>query len=264
MMPRRVQDSIAWRHASLRARVVLGVFLYHHDGWNNARLALTIRQIGQAIGDQNNGANGKAVAELIQLGFLDCVTDADHQQSKAREYRITFIPTGHGKTAQPATHEYADWRPGPMQTRKFGGARTATPNTISDAVTASTVKFSDAVTAPRPTENCGFEVPSLDAVTAPLLINQSPTKDCRPARSVLARVQTPSLDLAVPVDELRLWAQSAIAQIGSARRLAQSAGIPEPALSRFRNGKSLPDHFRHALQQACGRALPYVKWKAAA
>lgn len=84
MIPRAVLDSVAWRHASMRARVVLQVLLFHHDGWNNGNLSISVKQIGKALNNQNHAANGQALAELIKLGFVECTSGADHGQAKAR------------------------------------------------------------------------------------------------------------------------------------------------------------------------------------
>ena len=270
MMPRRVQESVAWRRASLRARVVLCVFLSRHNGFNNGHLAISISELCEAVGDQNRAANSRAVAELIEFGFLECTCDADRRQSKAREYRVTFIPTGEGKRSEPATHEYTDWRPGDRKLRKFGGARTALQKPLSGSVTAPSRKFPGAVTAPCSTVIRGVEAQDHGAVTAPLLVNQSAPSSVQPSKSVISPSKLPransSVDARVDVEELRDWTRATIAGLGygGARVLATDSGVPEPVLSRFRSGRSLPDYHRLALQQACGRALPYIRWKGAA
>ena len=270
IMPRRVQESVAWRCASLRARVVLSVFLARHTGFNNGHLAISISELCEAVGDQNRGANSKAVVELIELGFLECTCDADRRQSKAREYRVTFIATGEGKNVRPATNEYADWRPAERKLRQFGGARTAPPEAISGAVTAPTRKLPVAVTAPCSTVTRGFEAHGHGAVTAPLLVNQSAPPSGHPSKSVISPPKLPransSIDARVDVQELREWTQATIRTLGygGARKLALDSDVPEPIISRFRSGRGLPDHHRLRLQLACGRALPYIRWRSAA
>lgn len=262
-MPRKVVASPAWRNASLRARVVLDIFLSRHNGFNNGKIALGIREISKEIGDQNHGANGKAVSQLIELGFLECTSTADRHQSKTREYRITFIPTGQGKSAQPATHEYRDWRPDPMQKRKFGAAKTATRRPVSVAEAATQVKTSVAEAATQVTENREFEGGRCVADTATLIDNHSPPKICRSVDSVIVGSK-PAVDpMGLPLEELRQWTKDTLLRLGygGQRQLAKQANIPDPALSRFRHGRSLPDQYRLALQQACGRVLPYIRWK---
>ena len=105
MTPRRVLDSVAWKSLSLRARAILQVFQAGHDGWNNGNLGMRVHDLGAKIGDQNHGANGRAVAELIEKGFLELTAEADRRQGKVREYRLTFVTTGKSREVVDATHE---------------------------------------------------------------------------------------------------------------------------------------------------------------
>ena len=261
MVPRRLQDSPAWRHLSLRARVVLQVLQYRHDGFNNGRLAITVHELSAAVGDQNHGANGKALAELIEKGFVECTTDANRHQAKARTYRLTFIPTGEGKRTAPATHEYREWRPGPGDRRKFGGAKTATRSPVLVTETATIVKFPVTETATQPTAIAGFEPNCRVAETAPLLGNQSPRKIPGSDRPVISRSGVVQASAAVDLDELRGWLRLAIDRIGygAQKRLAAETGISEPTLSRFRAGRGLPEHYRIPLQTACARIIPHTE-----
>ncbi len=275
MVPRSVIESVAWRGASLRARAILQIFQFCHDGFNNGEITLSIKQIGKAMGDQCHGANAKAVAELIALGFLECTSDASHGQSKARAYRVTFIASGKGK-ATPATNEFQAWRPAPGSKRAFGGARssqtvkfgvavTATQGVEFDAVTATVVKFHDAVTATGGPEIAGVPDQTSVAVTAPYLGNHS-TQRCSvsPLSEISSRNRPESI--AADFDDLRAWVRDAIAVLGygGAKILASKAGIPEPNLSRFRAGKALSEQYRLPLHEACARVLPANKRKAAA
>lgn len=272
MVPRRVIESVAWRCASLRARAILQVFQFCHNGHNNGEITLSIKQIGKALGDQCHGPNAKAVAELIELGFLECTSDAMHGQSKARSYRVTFIPTGKGK-ATLATNEFQEWRPLPGSKRAFGGARsarpvkfggaiTATQDVKFDAVTATVVKFHDAVTATGGPAIAGISDEASDAVTATILGNHSTH---RPGVSPLSEISSRSgaESIAADFDDLREWVREAIAVLGygGAKVLAKSANMPEPNLSRFRAGKALSEQYRLKLHEACARVLPANKRK---
>lgn len=273
MIPRAVLDSVAWRHASMRARVVLQVLLFHHDGWNNGNLSISVKQIGKALNNQNHAANGQALAELIELGFVECTSGADHGQAKARTYRLTFVSTGEGKRSKPATNEYQSWRPvtrtkrgfgqaRPADPMKFGGAKTATPDVKSVAITAAHMKFHDANTATLKPGIADFSTDSSVAEIAPHLINHlSPLPRLSPVSGISPSQQDDSM--MTPIAELRDWVR-AITAIGTAKLLAKDAGIPEATLSRFKRGWNLPAKYRHRLQEACGRALPYSKWQAAA
>lgn len=66
-------------------------------------------------------------------------------------------------------------------------------------------------------------------------------------------------DLQCGIGDLREWVREVIASLpyGGARELAQDAAVPEPILSRFRNGKGLPNEYRASLQHACARHIPF-------
>ncbi|OYX62753.1 MAG: hypothetical protein B7Y89_07650 [Novosphingobium sp. 32-60-15] len=273
MLPRAVMESVAWRHASMRARSILLVLLFHHNGWNNGTLAISVKQIGKALGNQNHAANGQALAELMQFGFIECTSGADHGQAKARTYRITFVSTGEGKRTEFATHEYQAWRPTSGAKKQFGRAKTKTPMKFGDAVTATPdmksvamtaphMKFHDAITATLEAEIAGVSTDSSGAIIAPYLINQSsPVPRLSPVSGISPSQHDDST--MTPISELRDWVRDAITAIGAAKILAKDAGIPEATLSRFKTGKTLPAKYRHRLQEACGRALPYSQWLAA-
>lgn len=259
MTPRAVLDSVAWKHLSFRARAVLQVFQDRHNGHNNGNLALGIHEIGKRLGNQNHGGNSRAVAELIEHGFLECVSDADRRQSKVREYRITFVSTGKQRHVEKATHDYRDWRLGGAKRRKFGSANTATQDDVCVASTATMVKNSVANTATNDRESPEFCTPPSGANTALLIDNQSKAPSAGSQTLLASPEKLRAADLRLELDELRRWACFIIDSYGygGSRRLAHNACIPEPALSRFRKGRSLPDQYRIPLQEACGRLLPY-------
>lgn len=261
MMPRRVQDSVAWRCLSLRARVVLQVLQARHDGFNNGRIGISVHEIGAALGDQNHGANSKAVAELIEKGFVECTANANRHQSKVRTYRLTFVSTGEGKRVQPATHEYKDWRPTPGNRKKFGGARTATQNPLSVVVTATNVKSSIVVTATSSTGTCGFEGSSCVADTARYIGNQSEGVPGQLESAAPISLKPAAADLRTDVADLREWARAACLSTGGQRAMVDASGVPAATLSRFLAGRNLPDRHRATLQAACGRAIPYATWQ---
>lgn len=263
MTPRRVLNSVAWRYSSFRDRAVLQIFQSKHNGYNNGKIALGIHELGRLLGNQNHGANARSVASNIEKGFLECTSDADRAQSKVRCYRVTFISTGSERTTVPATHEYEDWRPAAHEKPQFGGARKAPPEPVSGAVSTREVKVSGADIAPTDTVIRGVAGHAKGAETAPLIDNHStgfPNGLQRP--TCLSGGRSLPLDIGVSMDDLRLWSEAVVAQQGhgSARRLAKEANVPEPTLSRFRSGRNLPSHHRLRLQEACGRALPFILW----
>ncbi len=109
---------------------------------NNGEIEFSIRAFGQAIGSENHGLNANAVAELIEKGFLECTSEANRANSKARKYRLTFISTyrraPNGEQIEAATHEYEDWRP--VKKRKFRGAEITTTEGEKTTFPTTTVK----------------------------------------------------------------------------------------------------------------------------
>lgn len=173
---------------------------------------------------------------------------------------------GEPRAILPATHEYEAWRP--MKRRKFGGGRTAIKNPDSGAVTASTVKDCLGETASELTEIRGFEGLPIVGETAPPLYNHPMAASPRLKSSQQALKFSPEIrraDLRADLSTLRSWANEAVDRrgYGGARMLANDAGIPEVALSRFRTGKNLPDQYRIPLQEACARLLPFNQRSAA-
>lgn len=273
MLPRMLLASPAWRSLSAHARATFLVFCDRHSGFNNGDIGLGIREISAAIGNQNHTATSRSIVELIQKGFLECTSDASRHHAKTRTYRITCISTGEGRRTVPATNEYLEWRPGPLQERKFGVMKSATQEAVSVIESATERKFPVAVSATTETVIRGFEANACVEAPATLIVNQSVDHSMSSgsleiiapvvSRSAGARQAQSSLP---DLDELREWTRAVIAKLGygGAKKLAAAAKVPEPVLSRFRQGKNLPEHHRLALQHACGRALPFNVWKTAA
>jgi hypothetical protein len=190
-------------------------------------------------------------------------------QAKTREYRLTFVSTGSkGKGREPAnaTHEYHDWRPEPGSRRKFGGAKTAPQYPPTGVDTAPMLKVTGADTAPTTTVSRGFDAACRGADTALLIDNQSSGCSVTPESHLLSLVKSQAADSRLELEVLRDWTRDVVAHhgYGGQRWLALHADVPEPILSRFRNGSTLPDRYRMTLQMACGRVLPFSEWKAAA
>ena len=259
VVPYRVLKSVAWLHLSLRARVALQIFQMSHNGFNNGSIAMGVKALSAALGDQNHRAASRAIVELIEHGFLECMSDASRSLAKVREYRLTYISTGKEKRIRPATHEYADWRPVPGAKKKFGGAvsATRTPSRVTD--TANNLQVSVIDFATLPTESRRFEGLIRVADTAHHIVYQSRVRSSAPA-NVSGIDQNVDQTYAGPsLAELREWCETIIRQsgYGGARQLAADAGIPESALSKFRKGRNLPAQYQSALHMACARALSH-------
>lgn len=266
MVPRRVTSSVAWRHTSYRARAILIAFCSAFTGTNNGEIIFSIKAIGEAIGSGNHSLTAKAVAELIEHGFLECTSDANRAVARARTYRVTFISsyrrTGGGEEIVPATHEYEAWRP--VKKRKFGGVESTTTKREKTTVSTTTVKKRVVGSTP-----CSAQKPqnSVDPVTVEsttLLYTSSPGSE----GATVTRLKLPepgSADsMLADVETLRNWARQAVkaAGYGGNNLIAEQAGMSAVELSRFRNGRSLPAKHHAALQAACARVLPFDRLSA--
>lgn len=265
MTPRRVTASVAWRHLSFRARAVLQAFEHAFNGHNNGEIAFAIHDIGKAIGSASHGLTAKAVAELIQKGFLDQTGDENRAMSKARTYRITFITTGKARAIEPATHDYEDWRP--MQKRKFGGGEMPSKNPSGGGEMPPTVQDCLGDTQPTVTESRGFEGLSLGGESPRLLYNHSHHVSDGLQNSpepLKLSPETSRADFGVETSILRQWVNEVLRELGygGARQLAEAAKVPEPALSRFRSGKNLPAHYRIPLQLECAKVIRFDELEA--
>ena len=266
MWPRRVTASVAWRHASFRARAILMVFCQAFTGRNNGDMVFSIRAIGQAIGSANHGLTSRAVAELIELGFLECTSDANRAVAKARTYRITFISTlratQSGEEIVPATHEYDTWRP--VKKRKFGAVESPTTSdenaTVSPTMVKKCVGGSTTCFAQKPQK----PVTPVVGDSTTLLSTTSPGSKSATVSTLQLAAPGTGDSLLADVETLRRWARQAVnaAGYGGNNQLAADAGMSAVELSRFRNGRSLPAKHHAALQAACARILTFDRLSA--
>jgi hypothetical protein len=262
--PRRLIDSVAWRELSGRAAKVLMLFQSRHNGYNNGKIGFSIHAISAALGNQNHASTAKAVVELIQKGFIECTSDADRRLSKAREYRLTFIPSGERSRCQRATHEYLDWRPSEGRRRKFGGARIASNYGNFPSKTTRAGKVSGIVSSTHEKEIAPISVSDIGAETAPHL-GYHPMGS-RPHSGISGHVslRPGNGSEAEPTDELRPWLIAVLVRLGHGgqKELSDASRVPQPIICKFKNGRGLPAHYHIELQSACGRIYPYKEWKA--
>lgn len=261
-LPHRLINSIAWRQLSGRAVKVLLLLQSRHNGFNNSRIAFAIHDIGRALGNQNHKSNSRAVAELIELGFLECMSDANRHHSKAREYRLTYISAGGKKGECAASNEYLEWRPAIKSRRKFGGATTATESGNCQTDSTTHRKLSSVGSGTQHMEIHRVSVLHPVAETAMHIGNQyevgasytgNPLSHAQPAAGA-----SPSVD---PQD-LRQWLLAVLGRLGHGgqKRLSDDSGVPQPVICKFKNGRGLPDHYLLSLQCACGRILSFKDW----
>ncbi len=224
----------------MRARSALYVMLERFNGFNNGRICLSIDNLGAALGNQNHAANSRALVELMDRGFLECVAGANHIKSKAREYRLTFIESGH-RGQEKATNEWKLWQ----APKKNGPEATATREWKPVEATATRRKLGVEATATRATETCGVGGRFRVEATAAHIISQyepAPAAALDHGNSF----KSPS-ELRAALNDLIATGET------TATAVALAIGMPAGTMSKFRNGKGLPDSYRGPLHLELGR-----------
>lgn len=239
-LPRVILRSPAFLSLSQRARSCLLVILERFNGFNNGRIGLSINNLGAALGNQNHGANSRALVELMDRGFLECMAGASHVKSKAREYRLTFIEAG-ANGCEKATNEWKLWQP----PKKIGPEATATREWKPVEATATRRKLCVEATATRATETCGVGGRFRVEATAAHIISQYQPSPA-PVSDVGNTFKSSS--------ELRAALNSLI-ETGEATATAIALAINMPAgtMSKFRNGKGIPSSYVGPLHMELGK-----------
>lgn len=240
-VPHQVMRSAAWLDLSTRARSALFVLLDSFTGFNNGKIGLTIDNLGAALGNQNHKANSRALAELIEHGFVECMTGANHVQSHAREYRLTFIESGDDRRER-ATNEWQSWGP---KCGNIGPEVSATRKRKLAELTATRRKLSVAAGSTPETEVRGFEGSfHVEDTSAHIGSQYRPLVDDVSDRGNSFRTSP----------ELRA-ALNALVAAGraSASDIAKAISMPSGTMSKFRHGRNLPEQYRGPLHWELGR-----------
>lgn len=258
-LPHAVLDALLVRVGPRAVTIALAI-IRRFNGYNNGRIALSMRDLATAIGSANHNANLAALHELERAGFL-IVARHPKGQRKANEYRLTFVSYG-PNGEHPATNDYLAELETDLETEKSSVATTATRNALTVATTATRRKRRVADTATGATETCGFPVPPPVEDIATHIINHP---EALPGPLGNIPSDTPQIpagasatSAAMDEPDLRRFAMSFLAKAepGSQSRLAHEAGIPGGTLSKFLRGRSLPAQYHMPLQLAVGRSFP--------
>ena len=143
-LPGVVHRSGAYRSLPTYERAVLTEIIGAFNGYNNGEIVVSQRQISEALGNQNFGKIGKAIAVLIERGLIGIATESVWKQRLARQYRLTFISTGHPPFIKSATNEYLHWKKNDAETASAGKAQSAETASASPNTAAETVSAEDA------------------------------------------------------------------------------------------------------------------------
>lgn len=237
-----------------RAAVAAIAIARKFDGFNNGRIALSTRDLAQAIGSANHKANIAALRELERTGFIKVTGRFPKGQRKANEYRLTFISYG-PNGEHPATNEYL----ANLETKKTSAAETEARNTVRASETEARRKHRGSEMEAGATETCGFPVlPPAVKTEAHILNHPEGLTGCGGNTPLVAPKSSGAVSSGMDEQELRNFAKAylAFASPGSQSQLAHDAGIPGGTLSKFLNGRSLPDQYRMPLQLAVARSFP--------
>ena len=105
-LPAAVVYSAAYTSLSVFARAVLVEILGRFNGYNNAQIAISYRELADRLSTSNYRRIGAAIAELLQHGFLDVEMEGSWKPRLARQYRLTFISSGNAPPFRRATNDY--------------------------------------------------------------------------------------------------------------------------------------------------------------
>jgi hypothetical protein len=241
---------------SPRAFKVFFAIVAKFNGFNNDDINISMRELAQAIGSSDNSANGRAIKELKKFGFIRITKEYPKSQRKSNAYGVTFIPTGAGgKTA--ATYDFRrlaetrGWKSGTVVRKSVEETGTERKFRVSETNTVATetcqisnngpVSVSDTHTYYQVgkfnyTEDGSLSDEPNSLVRKPKAI--APEDDCRLPLHKLreALLQYQNREDAIPQSEL-----------------AQAIRCPPGTLSKFKNGRGLPDEYRMPLQMKIGQ-----------
>ncbi|SKB85392.1 hypothetical protein [Sphingopyxis flava] len=244
-----------------RAVAVALALIRRFNGYNNGAIALSTRELAEAIGSANHKANIAALHELERTGFVTLTARYPKGQRKANEYRLTFISYG-PNGEHPATNEYLANLETDLETKKISASKTEARMAVRASETEARRKHRASEMEAGATETCGFQAPApaveMEAhiLNHPERLNGSPSNTSAFASKSQAVASRGSA--CMDERELRDFALSylAWAQPGAQSKLAHDVGVPGGTLSKFLNGRSLPEQYRMPLQLGVARSFP--------
>lgn len=257
LLPHKVVDRLLISVGPRAVAVALAI-ARKFSGYNNGRIALSTRDLAEAIGSANHKANIAALHELERAGFITVTARYPKGQRKANEYRLTFISYG-PNGEHPATNDYLANLETELETKKSSASKMEPRNGVRASKMEPRRKHRGSEMEAGATETCGFPDPLPAVETEAHIINH-------PKSLVGSDPDTPSnapkssgpISSGMDEQELRRFAMAFLlkAEPGSQSRLANDAGIPGGTLSKFLSGRPLPDRHRMPLQLAVGRLFP--------
>lgn len=156
-LPHAVSDSPAFLHLNPFERAVFAEILRRFNGYNNGSIGISYEEIGERLRGRNrcrpnNGRIARAIARLIEHGFLGEPTAESWLQRRSRNYRVTFITGGKAPPYQQPTNEYLRWQP---RVKNNGNGASPDRHSSGDA-RSSEAKGAGNGKSPKPTKNGSF------------------------------------------------------------------------------------------------------------
>jgi DNA-binding MarR family transcriptional regulator len=239
----------AWQHLSPSGVKVLIALARFDDGNSNGELYFSERTAAAETKLARNTVR-RALAELIDKGFIAQTKPGAFNRNNllAATYRLTWVAWPGGKPSAP-TRDFENWKPGNSQAQNL----TETGSIIDQ---------------PMETETGGGSIIEPLKPEKPLVSVVCPVSEIEPqvlyqgegAAEPETQARKQAIAASGPI--LAALRTSLIERLqrseaGEQSRLADQLGIPAGTLSKFINGRNLPDRYRAALAEA-------IKWSVAA
>lgn len=239
----------AWLELSGNAVKVLIALARYDDGSCNGQLYFSERTGAKDTGLSRNTVR-RALAELIEKGFVAQTKPGAFNRNNllAATYRLTWIAWPGGKPSAP-TRDFEKWKHGNSQAQNLtrSGANIAPP--------LETEADGGAEFEPPLMETPLVSVtPSVSNIEPQVLYQGDrfgpPETEQRKQATLCIAAELLNLR-----DRLADYLKSS--EPGEQTRLAERLGIPPGTLSKFANGRSLPERFRAPLAGALRRAASF-------
>lgn len=107
---RYLMESEAWKSLNPYERCAYIAVVSAYNGANNGSIGMGVRAVAER-GNMNKDTAGKALATLIERGFIECVTPGGFSRKTrhATEWRLTSHACD--KTRMPGSKAFMAWRP---------------------------------------------------------------------------------------------------------------------------------------------------------
>jgi hypothetical protein len=190
-LPHVVTDSEPYLDLYPFERCVLGEILRRFNGYNNGSIAISYQELGQRLKGPNatpvnNARIARAVARLIDHGFIGEPEPASWLQRRSREYRLTFISSGKAPPFKSATNDYLRWSPNTA--KNVGDAASPEAPQSGDARSPEAHGLGDDP-SPGGAKNGSFPSPNFGSAGdagSPLILSHTGATECEaePAQNI--------------------------------------------------------------------------------